>query len=408
MNAFRLLNCALASALLAAGAPPSTEKLLPIFDGKTLDGWEQCNGSATYRVEDGAIVGTTAKGSPNSFLCTKKTYGDFILEFEVKNDPELNTGVQLRGHRYAKPTSVLTENKGKKKREHPAGRVYGYQAEIANEASGASGGIYDEARRGWIADIKQDPVASKALRDNQWNKYRVVAIGDSIKTWVNGVACANLVDPVDQEGFLALQVHQFGGAKPTQVRWRNIRLADLGRHAWKPIWDGKSLSGWSKYGGGEWEIRDGALRGTQTPASQQRGFLLSRERFKDFTARLQYKILRGNSGFFFRMKDPENAPVYEVEIDATRDAGGLIEPRDRGWMVRTGPTDGSDYYRAGDWNELVVSAHARRVVIHVNGVKTVDLANDPGSLEGLFGLQLNPKQDLEVLFKNIEILRPGK
>ena len=55
-----------------------------LFDGKTLDGWIQKNGTASYRVEDGAIVGKTSEGSPNSFLCSTIDYGDFELEFEVK------------------------------------------------------------------------------------------------------------------------------------------------------------------------------------------------------------------------------------------------------------------------------------------------------------------------------------
>jgi len=174
------------------------------------------------------IVGTTAEGSPNSFLCTKKSYGDFILEFEVKVDPELNSGVQIRSHRYEKETEVEVDSgRGIVKRKQPAGRVYGYQVEISNEKSGASGGIYDEARRGWLQNVANDPVASKALKDNQWNKYRVEARGNTIKTWINGVPCVNLTDDADKEGFIGLQVHSFKGEKPAQVRWRNIRIQEL-------------------------------------------------------------------------------------------------------------------------------------------------------------------------------------
>ena len=154
-----------------AAAPAWT----PLFDGKSLKGWKPCNGSATYKVEKGVIVGTTAEGSPNSFLCTEKSYGDFVLEFEVQVDPRLNSGVQIRSH------------------QKETGRVYGYQVEIANEKEGVSGGIYDEARRGWLANIAQNPTASKAFKDNHWNKYRVEAMGDHIQVTVNGVAAADLV-----------------------------------------------------------------------------------------------------------------------------------------------------------------------------------------------------------------------
>src|SRR5262249_7647261 len=105
---------------------------VPLFDGKTLKGWEVCNGFAKYRVENGAIVGTTAQDSPNSFLCTTKEYGDFLLELDVKNDVALNSGIQIRSHRYPEDRTVLTNN-GKQivERKQNKGRVHGYQVEVA-------------------------------------------------------------------------------------------------------------------------------------------------------------------------------------------------------------------------------------------------------------------------------------
>src|SRR6478609_3730106 len=77
-------------------ADKADEGWKPLFNGKNLDGWVQHNGTATYRVEGDSIVGKTSEGSPNSFLCTVKDYGDFELKFEVKVDDELNSGVQIR------------------------------------------------------------------------------------------------------------------------------------------------------------------------------------------------------------------------------------------------------------------------------------------------------------------------
>ncbi len=140
----RLIFLTLAAAALSAAAGP-----VPLFDGRSLKGWEVCNGQATYRVEDGAIVGRTAEGSPNSFLCTTRDYGDFVLEFETKTDPVLNSGVQIRSHRYVGDAGArVFDGTRIAERKFPKGRVYGYQVEISNEQSGASGGIYDEARRG--------------------------------------------------------------------------------------------------------------------------------------------------------------------------------------------------------------------------------------------------------------------
>lgn len=198
-----------------------------LFDGKTLDGWQECNGNAKFEVFDGAIVGTTVKGSPNSFLCTTRDYSNFTLELDVKNDPELNSGVQIRSHKYEHDVDTVVNNHGPRKRHFPAGRVHGYQVEIANEKAGNSGGIFDEARRGWLADIPREAPCAHAYHDNQWNHIKVIADGDSIRTWVNGVACADLKDAMDPAGFIALQVHEYGGPSPVQVRFRNIRLKEI-------------------------------------------------------------------------------------------------------------------------------------------------------------------------------------
>ncbi|HWQ52770.1 MAG TPA: DUF1080 domain-containing protein [Bryobacteraceae bacterium] len=389
----------LAAGLAAAAAPG----FVPLFNGKSLDGWEVCNGKASYRVEKGEIVGTTAEGSPNSFLCTKKEYGDFVLEFETKTDPALNSGVQIRSHRYPAETIVQTfDGKQTSPRKQPAGRVYGYQVEIADEKSGASGGIYDEARRGWVHNIASDPVASKAFRDNQWNKYRVEARGDRIRTWINGVPCADLVDSMDLTGFVALQVHAYKGPQ-TEVRWRNVRIQDLGRHEWRSLTDGRTMKGWTHDGGGDWKVEEGAFHGTSTSSP---GYLVSDESFKDVTARLKVKILKGNSGFFLRA-DPKTRAGYEVEIDSEKRTGGYWEVGGRNWV--TGPEDNAVVVK-NDWNLITASLRGRRIVFHVNGNKTVDIPEDTqGKIDaGRLAIQVHARMPTDVWFKDIEVLVPAK
>jgi len=200
------------------------------LSGAALNGWSVHSGYATYVVEDGVIVGTVAEGSPNTFLCTDTEYGDFILEFEVKCDPNLNSGVQIRSQ--IAPQEMFFVFRGSdgqpQQRKIPADRVYGYQVEIARAETGSSGGIYDEARRGFfLADIRQDSAASKAFKNNQWNYYRIECRGSSIKTFVNGVPCADLKDSVDARGVIGLQVHGVRDFQPYQVRWRNVRIKEL-------------------------------------------------------------------------------------------------------------------------------------------------------------------------------------
>ncbi|MEN8227768.1 MAG: DUF1080 domain-containing protein [Bacteroidota bacterium] len=209
------------------------EEWINLFDGETLDGWSVHSGFARYRVEDGTIVGTAVEGSPNTFLCTDREFGDFILEFEVLLvSPELNSGVQFRSM-IAKEEMVFWFRNDEgvlQPRTIPADRVYGYQVEIANESGGSSGGVYDEARRAFMTPWwpKEGSEASKAFKDKQWNKYRIECKGSSIKTMVNGTVVADFRDSLSESGIIGLQVHDVGNdPTPYEVRWRNIRIKPL-------------------------------------------------------------------------------------------------------------------------------------------------------------------------------------
>ena len=231
MKLLRSLLALSAAFTLASRAPAAEDGFVALFDGKTLDGWEQHSGKAEYRVEDGAVVGKTVAGTGNSFLCTKKKYGDFILEFEFKVAPTMNSGVQFRSEISGEAEEV--EKNGKKvKRE--ADRVFGYQFEIDPSARAYTGGVYDEARRGWLADLKNNEAARKAFKQGEWNAIRIECKGESIKTFINGVAAADLKDGMTKEGIIALQVHGIGKAVEKavekageEVRWRNIRIKEL-------------------------------------------------------------------------------------------------------------------------------------------------------------------------------------
>ena len=205
------------SLLFSASNYAADKKYKAIFDGKTLEGWTQRNGTATYRVEKKSVVGKTNEGSPNSFLCSDKEYGNFDLIFEVKVDDKLNSGVQIR-----------SQTKG-----GPKGRVNGPQVEI--EASGKNGAeagyIYGEAAGGWMTPAdKLKP--HKHFKDGKWNKYRVVADGANIKVWINGAVVSDLKHEEKYKshpkGFIGLQVHSIGrGSGPYEVRWRKIKIKEL-------------------------------------------------------------------------------------------------------------------------------------------------------------------------------------
>lgn len=185
----------------------------PIFDGKTLDGWVRRGGKAEYRVEDGCIVGQTRPNSPNTFLCTERDFADFELDLEFKIDDKLNSGVQIRSH--ASP-------------DYRNGVVHGYQVEIDPSNRAYTCGIYEEQGRGWLDSLDDRKAAREAYRNGQWNRMRVIAEGNHIRTWINGVPAADLIDDGASSGFIGLQVHGVGNrADPLEVRWRNIMLREL-------------------------------------------------------------------------------------------------------------------------------------------------------------------------------------
>lgn len=215
---------AIIPALISCSTSENDWKML--FDGETLEGWEQKNGYATYKVEDGTIVGTTAEGSRNSFLCTKETYSDFELQFEVKVDQGLNSGVQIR--------SIEREETVGDDYNQQAGRVIGPQVEIewSGENGAEAGYIYGEGTgNGWLTP-KSELEPHKHFKDGEWNQYKVIAKGPRIQTFINGNQISDLTNQEAYEefpeGFIGLQVHGVKeGSGPYQVAWRNIKLQKI-------------------------------------------------------------------------------------------------------------------------------------------------------------------------------------
>jgi hypothetical protein len=221
------MNVRVALLLLAptwSCAAPSAREL-PLFDGASLAGWREL-GDARWSVDDGCIVGQ-AGGGDQSFLVSERTFGDFVLELELRNEGPGNSGVQVRS------------------RVREDGRLQGYQIEVDPSPRAWSGGLYDEARRGWLDDLADDPVARAAFRPGAWNRYRIECRGAWIRAWVNGVPTADALDAMDLVGQVALQVHS---GDDTRMRWRDLLLVDLGTRRWQavpvtPEWTSVAIQG---------------------------------------------------------------------------------------------------------------------------------------------------------------------
>lgn len=342
----------------------------PLFDGKSLAGWTSRGGKATYRAEDNCIVGTSAGDTPNTFLCTDREYGDFILEYEFKIDPKLNSGVQIRSNSVS---------------GYKDGVVHGYQVEIDPSERGFTAGIYDESRRGWLQDLSKNEAARKAFKQNEWNKVRVEARDESIRTWLNGVPAADLRDKLTRTGFIALQVHSTDSKDPLEVRWRNLRIKeypDLWLHPTEKngrelLNDSGDLSDWesAKTPGtkAEWVFANGYLE--VKPGS---GDIVSKSTFKDARIHVEFCVdnndkegqANGNSGVYIQRR-------YEVQIlnsagkpPADDICGGIykVKAADYNMARPAGQWQTYDiWFRAARFDEAGKKKENARITVYHNG-----------------------------------------
>lgn len=313
-----------------------------LFDGKTLNGWKKLGGTAEYKVDNGMIVGSTIVNSPNTFLCSEKQFGDFILELEVKiDDTTSNSGVQLRSHF-----------------DNSKSRVYGYQCEFDPSARRWSGGLYDEGRRDWLYPMSLHADAQKAFKVGEFNKVHVECIGHEIKTWINDVACAYVIDTFDNSGFIGLQVHSIGGNeklagekiyfKNIRIQTENLKPTDFPKgvyvlnnipnylcdyekkDGWKLLFDGASNKGWIgayKTGFPEkgWEIKNGTLTVLSSEGKEggNGGDIVTTDEYSTFDLSFEFKLTPGaNSGvkYFVTLTEHNEGSAIGLEYQVLDDS----------------------------------------------------------------------------------------
>ena len=411
------LVAALACFALVTGSvrarPETQAPWRPLVAGEGLEGWRTLGGKAMFRREGDQIVGTAAADSPNTFLATRETFGDFILEYEAKVDRPLNSGVMVRG----------LSDPG-----YRNGVVHGYQVEFDPGPRAWSGGIYDEQRRGWLNNLTRNPQARGAFRQGQWNHFRVEAVGDRIRTWINGVPAANLVDNMTARGFVALQVHSIDGADPAlsgaEVRFRGMRIVtdDVAAHAraqrpepiehswlanrltehertagWKLLWDGRSTTGWrgarsSEFPSVGWSIHDGMLEVAASDGAESRngGDIVTEREYSDFELQLDFRLTPGaNSGikYFvdtgllkgegsaigleFQLLDDERHPDARLGIDGNRTLGSLYDLIPARNLSEPAGT-GKRFNPPGEWNRARILVRGRHVEHWLNDDKVVE------------------------------------
>ncbi len=373
-----------------------------LFDGKTLNGWHIENGEAEYYVEDGMLVGKATRNTPNTFLCSDRGYSDFILEFSFKADADLNSGVQFRSLSFP---------------EYRNSRVHGYQMELDPTDRQWTAGIYDEARRLWLVTLEENPQAKKAYQHKEWNAFRIEAIGDTIKTFVNGVPAAHLVDDMTRTGFFGLQVHDIGDKEELEgatVRWKNIRIiTDNPRkyatasslpavntvntltvaekdNGWKLLFDGESVEGWrgAKLEGfptSGWKVENGILTIYESGGGEAAGAgdIITREKFKDFELKVDFKITEGaNSGIKYYV-DPEinkgegssiglEYQILDDEKHPDAKLGNHEGSRTLGSLYDLIKAENKLVNPIGEWNVAYIKSKDNHVEHWLNGIKILE------------------------------------
>ena len=368
-----------------------------LFDGKSLTGWKQVNGTAPYEAVDGAIVGTTRAGTPNSFLATEKSYGDFVLEFEAKQTVgPTNSGVQFRSH--SKP-------------EVMAGRVHGPQMDLDPSEREWTGGLYDEAMSGWWYPGTLNPQPG-LYKFNEWNRVRIEAVGPTMRTWINEVLTAYVIDPAYRDGFIALQVHSID--KPAEegrkIHWRNLRIKenvapspaearifvrntlpnDLSeverKQGWRLLWDGQSAAGWRSAKGDAFPSKGWKMSNGELVVTGGGGDIVSTESFAAFELQVDFKLTPGaNSGIKYyvgdygkgdslgleyQLLDDERHPDAKQGADGNRTLASLydIQPR-AALMSNLGIAP-----KVGVWQHARVIARRDGTIEHwLNGVMVLKL-----------------------------------
>lgn len=377
-------------------------KWTKLFNGKDLQGWKQLNGKASFKVENGEIVGTTVANEPNSFLATESLYGDFILELEFKVDPTMNSGIQFRSE--SKP-------------EYLNGRVHGYQYEIDPSSRAWTGGIFDESRRNWLYPMEYNPIAKKAFKQNEWNAVRVECMGTVIRTFLNDVPAAHLIDDMTLKGFIALQVHAISKEEAVgkQIRWRNIRIqttnikaspfegafvvntlpntiSDLEKaKGVKLLWDGKTTNGWrgaykESFPDKGWQLQDGTLNVIQSAGaeSENGGDIVTMDEYGAFDLQFEFKLTEGaNSGvkYFITEKEGNKGSAIGLEYQILDDQKhpdaklGVVGNRTLGSLYDLIPStkDPRGIHKIGEWNYGRVVVYPDNRVEHwLNGYKVVE------------------------------------
>ncbi|MDR0713234.1 MAG: DUF1080 domain-containing protein [Bacteroidales bacterium] len=385
-----------------------------LFDGTSLNGWRDYNGSgvtAPWTVEDGTLTALGKGDDSNGYIVTEKSYENFILTFDWKISKGGNGGVlyhvverpQYKVPYVTGPEFQIIDNIGYRETK---GELEDWQTACIDYAMHVG-----------------DPEATQAhLKPaGEWNSSKIVFDNGHVEHWVNDFKVVEFEAWTEDwfqrknsgkwenapeyglahKGLISLQDHG------DRSWYRNMKIKELPRKLKEvSLFNGTDLTGWDVYGTEKWYVREGLLICESGP-DKEYGYLATREYYDDFELTADFKQdADGNSGIFFRSFIEEGVKVsgWQVEVaPPNHDSGGIYESYGRGWLVQI-PDEKENVLKMGEWNTMKIRVQGDHVTTWLNNVQMVDLTDEKiGKAQGRIALQIHSGGGIKVSWKNLTV-----
>jgi hypothetical protein len=379
-----------------------------LFDGQTLNGWRDYNGTTLatpWHVVEGCIQAKGEGSDASGYIVTDKQYENFILSWDFKLSEGGNSGMLY--HVVERPQFAVPY-------------VTGPEYQLIDDENFE--GLEPWQKMGVdYAMYTPDAGKMKVNPAGQWNTARIVFDNGHVEHWMNDVKILEFEAWTDDwfarknsgkwagapeyglahKGVICLQDHGYPAS------FRNIKIKELPRKtAEADLFNGVNLDGWEAYGTELWYVKDGLLFCESGP-DKKYGYLATREYYDDFDLTVEFKQdANGNSGVFIRSFIEEGAKVngWQVEVAPPgHDTGGIYESYGRGWLIQI-PDEKESVLQMGEWNTMRIRVQGNNVKTWLNGEEMVDFTDDKiGAGQGRIALQIHDGGGIKVAWKNLKL-----
>ncbi len=414
-----LASFTLASVLFTSCASNSQQNILTdseksegwqlLFDGETMNGWRDYNGTSLtepWHVVDGCIQAKGDGGDASGYIVTDKQYENFELSWDWKLSKAGNSGMLY--HVVERP-------------QYKVPYVTGPEYQLIDEEN------FPEKLEPWqrlgvdYAMYLPDTDKMKVNPAGEWNNSKIVFDNGHVEHWLNGTKILEFEAWTDdwfarknsgkwndapeyglaRKGVICLQDHG------SPASFRNIKIKELPRKNKEVnLFNGTDLNGWDVYGTEKWYVKDGLLVCESGP-DKQYGYLATREYYDDFDMTAEFKQeADGNSGIFIRSFVEENVKVngWQVEVAPKgHGTGGIYESYGRGWLIQI-PKEKEELLKEKEWNTMRILVQGDKVTTWLNGEEMITLQDEKiGAGQGRIALQIHDGGGIKVLWRNLKV-----